>query len=166
VWPCYTTRDALLVVQTSRRRQVESKRLITRGTDKERFNHVIVGDFLSFQPHLNRPPLPVTPAHSLISTYPQMSPKDEESPADYNYGGYLQVKVADAFKDGRYTILRKLGCVSFPFFVLGPPQPPLVGVTFRPYGSSRILCTSISLVLSIHIQLLQLFATGGNVIRR
>ena len=38
-----------------------------------------------------------------------MSPKDEESPADYNYGGYLQVKVADAFKDGRYAVVRKLG---------------------------------------------------------
>ena len=41
-----------------------------------------------------------------------MSPKDEESPADYNYGGYLQVKVADSFKDGRYTVVRKLGCVT------------------------------------------------------
>jgi hypothetical protein len=38
-----------------------------------------------------------------------MSPKDEESPADYNYGGYLQVKVTDVFKDGRYTVVRKLG---------------------------------------------------------
>ena len=45
--------------------------------------------------------LPVTEAHS----------KDEESPADYNAGGYLQVKVRDTFKDGRYTVLRKLGCV-------------------------------------------------------
>jgi hypothetical protein len=44
-----------------------------------------------------------------------MSPKDEESPADYNYGGYLQVKVADAFKDGRYTVVRKLGSVP-PFY--------------------------------------------------
>jgi hypothetical protein len=38
-----------------------------------------------------------------------MSPKDEESPAEYNTGGYLQVKPSDVFKDGRYTILRKLG---------------------------------------------------------
>ncbi|KAI9444992.1 kinase-like protein [Lactarius indigo] len=42
-----------------------------------------------------------------------MSSKDEESPADYNYGGYLQVKVADAFKDGRYTVVRKLGWGHF-----------------------------------------------------
>jgi len=44
-----------------------------------------------------------------------MPPKDEESPADYNYGGYLQVNVADTFKDGRYTIVRKLGSVSLLF---------------------------------------------------
>ena len=43
--------------------------------------------------------LPVAEAHS----------RDEESPADYNQGGYLQVKVRDAFKDGRYTVVRKLG---------------------------------------------------------
>lgn len=42
-----------------------------------------------------------------------MSPKDEESPADYNYGGYLQVKVADSFKDGRYSVVRKLGWGHF-----------------------------------------------------
>ncbi|KAI0308017.1 kinase-like domain-containing protein [Multifurca ochricompacta] len=42
-----------------------------------------------------------------------MSPKDEESPADYNYGGYLQVKVGDSFKDGRYLIIRKLGWGHF-----------------------------------------------------
>ena len=53
-----------------------------------------------------------------------MPPKDEESPADYNYGGYLQVKVADTFKDGRYTIVRKLGSVPFPFFVVGPLNLP------------------------------------------
>ncbi|KAI9511789.1 kinase-like protein [Russula earlei] len=42
-----------------------------------------------------------------------MSPKDEESPADYNNGGYLQVKLSDPFKDGRYTIVRKLGWGHF-----------------------------------------------------
>ena len=78
------------------------------------------------------------PFHSISS----MSPKDEESPAEYNYGGYLQVKVADSFKDQRYTVVRKLGCVLFPFFVVGPPQLPIVGVTFPPYGLSRTLCTS------------------------
>jgi len=38
-------------------------------------------------------------------------PKDEESPADYNSGGYLPVKLRDSFKDGRYVVIRKLGCV-------------------------------------------------------
>lgn len=51
-----------------------------------------------------------------------MSPKDEESPADYNNGGYLQVKPSDLFKDGRYTILRKLGYVPLLLFPLGPRQ--------------------------------------------
>jgi serine/threonine-protein kinase SRPK3 len=32
-----------------------------------------------------------------------------ESPADYNAGGYLPIKVDDVFKDGRYTVVRKLG---------------------------------------------------------
>lgn len=39
--------------------------------------------------------------------------KDEESPADYNAGGYLPVKVKDSFKDGRYTVIRKLGWGHF-----------------------------------------------------
>ncbi|KAJ8084352.1 hypothetical protein PM082_003121 [Marasmius tenuissimus] len=39
--------------------------------------------------------------------------KDEESPADYNAGGYLQVKVGDTFKNGRYRVIRKLGWGHF-----------------------------------------------------
>ncbi|KAI4529016.1 kinase-like protein [Schizophyllum commune Loenen D] len=39
--------------------------------------------------------------------------KDEESPADYNSGGYLQVQVNDTFKDGRYRVVRKLGWGHF-----------------------------------------------------
>lgn len=35
--------------------------------------------------------------------------KDEESPADYNAGGYLPVKVNDTFCNNRYHIVRKLG---------------------------------------------------------
>ena len=34
------------------------------------------------------------------------------------------------------------GPFSFPFFVVGPSQFPLVGVTFPPYFSSRTFCTS------------------------
>lgn len=44
-----------------------------------------------------------------ILPVPETHSRDEESPADYNHGGYLQVKVRDQFKDGRYTVLRKLG---------------------------------------------------------
>jgi serine/threonine protein kinase len=40
-------------------------------------------------------------------------PKDEESPADYNSGGYLPVKVGDTFKNGRYRVVRKLGWGHF-----------------------------------------------------
>ncbi|KAJ7919069.1 kinase-like domain-containing protein [Mycena leptocephala] len=39
--------------------------------------------------------------------------KDEESPAEYNTGGYLPVKVSDSFKHGRYRVLRKLGWGHF-----------------------------------------------------
>lgn len=42
------------------------------------------------------------------------SHKDEESPADYNSGGYLPVKVNDTFKNGRYRVIRKLGYVTRP----------------------------------------------------
>ena len=41
--------------------------------------------------------------------------KDEESPADYNAGGYLPVKVNDTFKQGRYRVVRKLGSVFYIF---------------------------------------------------
>jgi len=39
------------------------------------------------------------------------SSKDEESPVDYNVGGYLPVKIGEGFKHGRYRVVRKLGCV-------------------------------------------------------
>ncbi|KAI0963115.1 hypothetical protein AcW1_000287 [Taiwanofungus camphoratus] len=55
----------------------------------------------------------VTSAGSKIVPVPDAQSKDEESPADYNAGGYLQVKLRDTFKDGRYIILRKLGWGHF-----------------------------------------------------
>jgi hypothetical protein len=48
--------------------------------------------------------------------------KEEESPAEYNAGGYLPVKINDLFKDGRYLVVRKLGYVSS-FFFCSPPHP-------------------------------------------
>ncbi|CAA7258752.1 unnamed protein product [Cyclocybe aegerita] len=55
----------------------------------------------------------------VTSTGPKILPvdepscKDEESPADYNAGGYLPVKVGDCFKDNRYRVVRKLGWGHF-----------------------------------------------------
>jgi len=52
----------------------------------------------------------VTPnGPKIVSVNPTTLPKDEESPADYNSGGYLPVKLRDSFKDGRYVVIRKLG---------------------------------------------------------
>lgn len=53
----------------------------------------------------------VTTAGPKILPVDEPACKDEESPADYNAGGYLPVKVNDAFKQGRYRVVRKLGCV-------------------------------------------------------
>lgn len=44
-------------------------------------------------------------------------PKDEESPVEYNSGGYLPIKLRDSFKDGRYVVIRKLGYV-FPAIII------------------------------------------------
>ncbi|KAF9455511.1 kinase-like domain-containing protein [Collybia nuda] len=55
----------------------------------------------------------VTPAGPKILPVEEPSCKDEESPADYNAGGYLPVKVNDTFKDGRYRVIRKLGWGHF-----------------------------------------------------
>ncbi|KAJ6519460.1 kinase-like domain-containing protein [Mycena sanguinolenta] len=43
----------------------------------------------------------------------QYACKDEESPAEYNTGGYCPVKLNDTFKLGRYRVLRKLGWGHF-----------------------------------------------------
>ena len=54
----------------------------------------------------------------VTSTGPKIVPvldaesKDEESAAEYNVGGYLAVKLHDTFKEGRYVVVRKLGCVA------------------------------------------------------
>ena len=53
----------------------------------------------------------VTASGPKIVPVPDVYSKDEESPADYNSGGYLPVKINDSFKDGRYLVLRKLGFV-------------------------------------------------------
>jgi hypothetical protein len=51
----------------------------------------------------------VTPTGPKILPVDEPSCKDEESPADYNAGGYLPVKVNDTFSDNRYRVVRKLG---------------------------------------------------------
>jgi serine/threonine-protein kinase SRPK3 len=89
---------------------------------------VTIAGFLSLLPHLNRPSLARYRYTHLISSMP---PKDEESPADYNYGGYLQVNVADTFKDGRYTIVRKLGSVS----LLLRPRPASISFSWGHFST-------------------------------
>lgn len=54
----------------------------------------------------------VTPSGPKIVAVPDQDTEysaQEESASEYNAGGYCQVKVRDAFKDGRYTVVRKLG---------------------------------------------------------
>ncbi|KXN83615.1 Protein kinase dsk1 [Leucoagaricus sp. SymC.cos] len=55
----------------------------------------------------------VTPSGPKILPVEEPSCKDEESPADYNVGGYLPVKIGDGFKHGRYCVVRKLGWGHF-----------------------------------------------------
>lgn len=55
----------------------------------------------------------VTPTGPKILPVDEPSCKDEESPADYNAGGYLPVKLNDTFKQGRYRVVRKLGWGHF-----------------------------------------------------
>ncbi|KAG6817612.1 hypothetical protein H0H87_006240 [Tephrocybe sp. NHM501043] len=55
----------------------------------------------------------ITPNGPKILPVEDLTSKDEESPADYNAGGYLPVKVGDAFKNGRYRVVRKLGWGHF-----------------------------------------------------
>ncbi|KAG2146510.1 kinase-like protein [Suillus bovinus] len=54
-----------------------------------------------------------TSSTSKIVPVTDQEPKDEESPADYNAGGYMVVKIDDTFKDGRYVVARKLGWGHF-----------------------------------------------------
>ncbi|KAK0208446.1 kinase-like domain-containing protein [Desarmillaria ectypa] len=55
----------------------------------------------------------VTSAGPKILPVEEPSCKDEESPADYNAGGYLPVKLSDSFKNNRYKVVRKLGWGHF-----------------------------------------------------
>ncbi|KAK0456368.1 kinase-like domain-containing protein [Armillaria borealis] len=54
-----------------------------------------------------------TSAGPKILPVEEPSCKDEESPADYNAGGYLPVKLSDSFKNNRYKVIRKLGWGHF-----------------------------------------------------
>ncbi|KAJ3868433.1 kinase-like domain-containing protein [Lentinula novae-zelandiae] len=55
----------------------------------------------------------VTSSGPKILPVDETSTKSEESPADYNAGGYLPVKLDDTFKHGRYRVIRKLGWGHF-----------------------------------------------------
>ena len=54
----------------------------------------------------------VTSSGPKIVPVPDLESRDEESAVEYNSGGYLPVKLHDTFKNGRYIVLRKLGCVT------------------------------------------------------
>ncbi|KAF9535463.1 kinase-like domain-containing protein [Crepidotus variabilis] len=55
----------------------------------------------------------VTASGPKILPVDEPASKDEESPADYNAGGYLPVKVNDTFSNNRYQVVRKLGWGHF-----------------------------------------------------
>ncbi|PPQ92670.1 hypothetical protein CVT25_013977 [Psilocybe cyanescens] len=55
----------------------------------------------------------VTSSGPKILPVDEPSCKDEESPAEYNAGGYLPVKVGDYFNNNRYRVVRKLGWGHF-----------------------------------------------------
>ncbi|KAH7880372.1 kinase-like domain-containing protein [Lentinula edodes] len=55
----------------------------------------------------------VTSSGPKILPVDEASTKSEESPADYNAGGYLPIKLDDTFKHGRYRVIRKLGWGHF-----------------------------------------------------
>lgn len=85
-----------------------------------------------------------TPHDRLIT--PQ-GPKTEENVADYNAGGYLPIQVGDTFRDRRYKVVRKLGCVmnTVAIFYCCVAHCALscpAGATFQPFGLSRTLSAS------------------------
>jgi serine/threonine-protein kinase SRPK3 len=72
-----------------------------------------------------------------------MSAKDEESPAEYNNGGYLQVKPSDLFKEGRYTILRKLGSVLLLLFPSRPAPISLISLSWGHFSTVWLVKDSL-----------------------
>ena len=55
-----------------------------------------------------------TMSHGSYSSYSQsIMTEDEEDWEDYVKGGYHPVKIGDAFSDGRYVVVRKLGWGHF-----------------------------------------------------
>ncbi|KAL1923560.1 uncharacterized protein VTP21DRAFT_8540 [Calcarisporiella thermophila] len=48
-----------------------------------------------------------------IHKHENFADEDEEDEEDYRIGGYHPVKIGDEFKDGRYTVVRKLGWGHF-----------------------------------------------------
>lgn len=88
----------------------------------------------------------VTASGPKILAVDEPAPKDEESPADYNMGGYLPIKVNDTFSGNRYRVVRKLGCAlmypvcSLSLLIVSPD-----GVIFQQFGSLEMHCANLSL---------------------
>lgn len=76
----------------------------------------------------------VTSAGPKILPVDEPSGKDEESPADYNAGGYLPIKLNDTFKNARYRVVRKLGYVLLISFSFPCSRRSVGGVISLPCG--------------------------------
>lgn len=78
----------------------------------------------------------VTSAGPKILPVDEAPCKDEESPAEYNAGGYLPIHVSDNFSDSRYRVVRKLGYAAH-CFAHASTHVLSVGATFQRCGSSK-----------------------------
>ena len=81
--------------------------------------------------------------------------EDEEDWEDYVKGGYHPVKIGDAFSDGRYLVVRKLGWGHFSTVWLARDTKWAISRTITPDSSNRPrpgwIVTSLSRSSSPHL---------------
>lgn len=73
----------------------------------------LLRDLLNPNPHSNRPSGTRTPSSASSREDAAETTADEEDSEDYCKGGYHPVTVGEQFKDGKYTVVRKLGWGHF-----------------------------------------------------
>jgi serine/threonine-protein kinase SRPK3 len=73
----------------------------------------LLRDLLNPNPHPHRPPGTRTPSSASSREDAAETTADEEDSEDYCKGGYHPVTVGEQFKDGKYTVVRKLGWGHF-----------------------------------------------------